>query len=178
YNSNQRLKMTVASLTHLMIKKDPSSNKCPLKVSLVGITQEPVKEVNDENAMIRMLVKDYVGHLEVIQDDLYVYAIETSYIDTYFTDRRRVSNVSEDSSKVFAIDNSDKSEETNQSVIDLSISDSCSSKRIKLENEEIKPVSSDVTKDRHMVEQDNKCVDENNVLEKNIISENKGRGHG
>ncbi|CAG8678846.1 14901_t:CDS:2 [Cetraspora pellucida] len=36
YNGNLKLKMTVMSSTHLLIKRDSSLNKCPLKVSLVG----------------------------------------------------------------------------------------------------------------------------------------------
>ncbi|CAG8592970.1 24137_t:CDS:2 [Cetraspora pellucida] len=61
YNGKLRLKMTVASSTHLTIKRDPGSNRCPLKVSLVGVAQDTAKEVNDENAIVRVLVKDYVG---------------------------------------------------------------------------------------------------------------------
>ncbi|CAG8771233.1 5175_t:CDS:2 [Cetraspora pellucida] len=61
YNGNLRLKMTVTSLTHLTIKRDLGSNRCPLKVSLVGVVQDTVKEVNDENAIFGVLVKDYVS---------------------------------------------------------------------------------------------------------------------
>ncbi|RIB30201.1 hypothetical protein C2G38_2136461 [Gigaspora rosea] len=36
--------MTVASSTHLTIKRDPGSNRCPLKVSLVGIAQDVMRK--------------------------------------------------------------------------------------------------------------------------------------
>ena len=54
--------MTVASSTHLKIEKGPGLNRCPLKASLVGIIQDTAKKVNDENAMVKVLVKDYVSH--------------------------------------------------------------------------------------------------------------------
>ncbi|CAG8629824.1 13725_t:CDS:2, partial [Cetraspora pellucida] len=42
--------------------KRPKSNKCPLKISLIGIPQELPKVVeNDENAIFNVLVNDYVG---------------------------------------------------------------------------------------------------------------------
>src|SRR6185436_7586163 len=117
--------MTVASSTHLKIEKGPGLNRCLLKASLVGIIQDTAKKVNDENAMVKVLVKDYVSHnsdyivtivfpyhdiqfkhlmnptqpdesllfvigqLEVIQDDLYVYTVETSYIDIHIADKKK-----------------------------------------------------------------------------------------
>ncbi|CAG8641182.1 24876_t:CDS:2, partial [Dentiscutata erythropus] len=91
YNGNLRLKMTVASSTHLSIKKDFGSNRCPLKVSLVGVAQDAPKEINRENAILNVLVNDYarqiymlfvVGQMEIIEKDLYVYAVDISYVDT------------------------------------------------------------------------------------------------
>ncbi|CAG8695110.1 5383_t:CDS:2, partial [Cetraspora pellucida] len=52
-------KMTVASSTHLTIKRDSGSNRCPLKVSLVGIIQEVSMKINNENAIVNVLVNDY-----------------------------------------------------------------------------------------------------------------------
>ncbi|CAG8827126.1 25511_t:CDS:2, partial [Racocetra persica] len=43
--------MTVMSSTHLTIKRELGSNRCPLKASLVGVAQEIPKEVNYENAI-------------------------------------------------------------------------------------------------------------------------------
>ncbi|CAG8466484.1 923_t:CDS:2, partial [Cetraspora pellucida] len=61
YNNSMRLKMTVSSSTLLKIlDKVPKSNKCPLKISLVGITQKVPKEVSDDdNAVFDVLVTDY-----------------------------------------------------------------------------------------------------------------------
>src|SRR6185436_16408320 len=55
--------MTVSVSTGLTIlNKAINSNKCPLKVSLVGIPQElPQVIENDENAVLNVLVTDYVG---------------------------------------------------------------------------------------------------------------------
>ncbi|CAG8793882.1 11469_t:CDS:2, partial [Gigaspora rosea] len=40
----------------------PESNKCPLKISLIGVLKEILKEVkNNENAIIQILITDYVG---------------------------------------------------------------------------------------------------------------------
>ncbi|RHZ83351.1 hypothetical protein Glove_97g74 [Diversispora epigaea] len=66
YNGNKRAKvlvanMTVSTSTHLTIlNKVVESNKCPLKVSLVGIPQEIPTEVEDDT-VINTLVTDYSG---------------------------------------------------------------------------------------------------------------------
>src|SRR6185436_1791226 len=53
--------MTVSTSTHLTIlNKVVESNKCPLKVSLVGIPQEIPTEVEDDT-IIDTLVTDYSG---------------------------------------------------------------------------------------------------------------------
>ncbi|CAG8785291.1 4781_t:CDS:2, partial [Cetraspora pellucida] len=61
YEGNKRVKMTVSTSTHVTIlSKVEESNKCPLKVSLVGIPQEVPNEIKDD-AIIQILVTDYVG---------------------------------------------------------------------------------------------------------------------
>ena len=53
--------MTVSTSTHVVIlNKVVESNKCPLKVSLVGIPQEMPSEVKDD-IIVKILVTDYVG---------------------------------------------------------------------------------------------------------------------
>src|SRR6185369_11380292 len=53
--------MTVSTSTHLTIlNKVVESNKCPLKVSLVGVPQDMPNEINDET-VINTLVTDYSG---------------------------------------------------------------------------------------------------------------------
>lgn len=60
YNNNIRPKMTVSFLK--ILDKVPSSNKCPLKVSLVGVPQGMPNEIdNDENAVFEILVRDYAS---------------------------------------------------------------------------------------------------------------------
>ncbi|CAG8676140.1 23496_t:CDS:2, partial [Gigaspora rosea] len=61
YNGKFRLKMTAISSTHLTIRRDPGSNRCPLKASLVGIVQDIPKEVDSESAMFMLTVNDYAA---------------------------------------------------------------------------------------------------------------------
>ncbi|CAG8736808.1 36572_t:CDS:2, partial [Racocetra persica] len=60
YNGNKRAKMTVSSSTQVTILKAAEFNKCPLKISLVGIPQEMPSEVKND-IIVRVLVTDYVG---------------------------------------------------------------------------------------------------------------------
>ncbi|RIB26683.1 hypothetical protein C2G38_201153 [Gigaspora rosea] len=123
--------MTAISSTHLSIRRDLGSNRCPLKVSLVGVAQDSPKEVDSENAIFKLTVNDYagknyyftmmivfpchnsrfkylmnsvrpnesvlfiVGHLEVIQEDLYVYAADTSFVEGCTAVKRKVSGISD-----------------------------------------------------------------------------------
>jgi hypothetical protein len=52
--------MTVSTSTHVMVLKAPELNKCPLKISLVGIPQETPSEVK-KDIVVKVLVTDYVG---------------------------------------------------------------------------------------------------------------------
>lgn len=61
FNGNLKLKMTVASSTHLTIKRDLGSNRCPLKTSLIGIMQDIPTKIDNENVIINVLVDDYAG---------------------------------------------------------------------------------------------------------------------
>ncbi|CAG8798467.1 31635_t:CDS:2, partial [Racocetra persica] len=89
--------MTVSTSIHVTIlNKVTESNKCPLKVSLVGISQDAPSEIQDDT-VIKMLVTDYcgqehnfvmkeslifvVGQMEIISNEFYVYAKEINYID-------------------------------------------------------------------------------------------------
>ncbi|CAG8693154.1 2376_t:CDS:2, partial [Scutellospora calospora] len=55
YNCKLRLKMTAILSTHLIIKRDLSSNRYPLKASLVDIVQDISEEVNNESAILKLL---------------------------------------------------------------------------------------------------------------------------
>ncbi|RHZ85377.1 hypothetical protein Glove_66g134 [Diversispora epigaea] len=59
----KRPKITISVSTGLTIlNKAPNSNKCPLKISLVGVPQELLRAVeDDENAILNVLVDDYVA---------------------------------------------------------------------------------------------------------------------
>ncbi|CAG8629475.1 12742_t:CDS:2, partial [Racocetra persica] len=62
YEGNKRPKMTVSISTCVTINKVANSNKCPLKISMVGIPQESPRVIaNDENAIFNMLINDYAG---------------------------------------------------------------------------------------------------------------------
>ncbi|CAG8448880.1 14394_t:CDS:2 [Cetraspora pellucida] len=61
YEGNKRAKMTVSTSTHLTIhNRVDASNKCPLKISLIGIPQEMPNEINGDG-IIQTLVTDYAG---------------------------------------------------------------------------------------------------------------------
>ncbi|CAG8631743.1 15291_t:CDS:2 [Cetraspora pellucida] len=184
YNVKLRLKMTVASSTHIMVKRDLGSNRCPLKASLVGVTQEAPREINEENAIVSVSVSDYagknysfivktvfpyhntrfkhltnnnrlnesvlfvVGQMEVIEKDLYVYAVDVSFVDiegsqtvpaSYRSVRSRLLNVhqsfNEDLSKVVTVKDSDLDKIESEFANDSVIGDSHSSKRVRLEDE-------------------------------------------
>ncbi|CAG8618392.1 17716_t:CDS:2, partial [Cetraspora pellucida] len=55
--------MSVATSTHLtIVDKNSESNKCPLKVSLVGIPQEkPTTIESTDNSIIETLITDHIG---------------------------------------------------------------------------------------------------------------------
>ncbi|CAG8805775.1 12873_t:CDS:1 [Racocetra persica] len=56
--------MTISTSTHVIIsdKEIPSSNKCLLKIVLIGILQEmPAKIEYTENSIIEIFVSDYIG---------------------------------------------------------------------------------------------------------------------
>ncbi|CAG8785255.1 28921_t:CDS:1, partial [Racocetra persica] len=55
--------ITVSTSTHLALQdKVSTSNKCPLKISLIGILQEMLQEVkSNENAILQTLITDYIG---------------------------------------------------------------------------------------------------------------------
>ncbi|CAG8447835.1 173_t:CDS:2 [Cetraspora pellucida] len=215
YNRNLRLKMTVASSMHLTIRRDPGSNRCLLKVLLVGAFQYAAQEVDDENAIIKVSVKDYVDQndsfiikvvfpyrqMEVIQGDLYVYAVETSFVNAYFVDKNKgFSSNSQSTLKLYksvqsrllsahqnvsrkfpktSIENNSKCAEINQTTIDLSISvnqltvfGSCSSKHTKIENEDPEHVGSDYIEDKCLVKDNKVYVDEGNKSVRCVINEN------
>ncbi|CAG8528265.1 24355_t:CDS:2 [Cetraspora pellucida] len=136
FNGNSRLKITVASSTHLTIKRDFGSNRCPLKVSLVGITQEVPIEINDENAIVNVLVNDYARQkqIEVIEKELYVYAVDISYVDFGFVIKKRASD-SGNLSKISKVKNLYSAEKKGRSVVNSVTEDSHSLKRTRVEDE-------------------------------------------
>ncbi|CAG8744025.1 11828_t:CDS:2, partial [Cetraspora pellucida] len=81
YKDDVRPKMIVSSSTHLkIVVKDPLYNKCPLKVSLVGIPQGLPAEIDkDTNAVFEMLINDYG-----IRDNKFVVKIIYLYLKSRF----------------------------------------------------------------------------------------------
>ncbi|RIB14478.1 hypothetical protein C2G38_2195048 [Gigaspora rosea] len=100
YGSNKRPKMTVSISTGVSILNKVSMlNKCPLKVSLVGFSQEsPRLLANDDNDIFDLLINDYAGQeynfivkiLEVIDNNFYVYAKEINFIDTELSPKQQI----------------------------------------------------------------------------------------
>ncbi|CAG8716761.1 14825_t:CDS:2, partial [Cetraspora pellucida] len=201
YNNELRLKMTVTSLTHLTIRRDLGSNRCPLKTSLIGIVQDIPKEVDDENAIFKVLVNDYaaqhynfimriafpynnnrfkylmnsihpnesvpfiVGQVEIIDNDLYVYAADIFLVDVNYVAKKKFSglNNSQMTSEIYKSIRSkllsahqnanEKSPEEpsikpNKHTIDLTTENSHFSKHARVE---------DVEDDDDLYEQDAEC---------------------
>ncbi|CAG8514651.1 23530_t:CDS:2, partial [Cetraspora pellucida] len=175
-------KMTVALSTHLTIRKDPGSNRCSLKVSLVGTIQDAAQEVNNKNFkhLMNSIRSDVsvlfiIVQMEVIQGDLYMYAIETSFVNAYFVDKNEglyklvqsrllsaYQNVSRKFSKT-SIENNNKCAEINQTTIDLSIS---------IEDEDSEHMGSDYIENECLVKDNKVYVDEGNKLVRCVINEN------
>ncbi|CAG8691687.1 16847_t:CDS:2, partial [Cetraspora pellucida] len=63
YAEKTKLKITVVTSTYLTIDdKVLDSNKCSLKVSLVGILQGTLTKIKDiENSIIETLIYDYIS---------------------------------------------------------------------------------------------------------------------
>ncbi|CAG8614023.1 9942_t:CDS:2 [Cetraspora pellucida] len=82
YEGNKKAKMTVSTSTHVMIlNKVMASNKCPLKVSLIGIPQEIPREPRDgENSVIQTLVNDFAG-----QEYNFIVKVVFPYHNSHFT---------------------------------------------------------------------------------------------
>ncbi|CAG8552018.1 3619_t:CDS:2 [Cetraspora pellucida] len=90
YEGNKRMKMTVFMSTYLMIhNRFNASNKCPLKISLIGIPQEMPNEINSDG-IIQTLVTNYAGQeeMEIISNEFYMYAKDVNYIDAQFLNKK------------------------------------------------------------------------------------------
>ncbi|CAG8501338.1 384_t:CDS:2, partial [Scutellospora calospora] len=102
YNGKFRLKMIAMLSTHFTLKRDLGSNRCLLKALLVSVAQDLPKEIDSENAMFELSVNDYnesvlfvVRHLEVIQQDLYIYTADTSFVKVCSAVKRKFSSSSD-----------------------------------------------------------------------------------
>ncbi|CAG8755485.1 25904_t:CDS:2, partial [Racocetra persica] len=98
YGGKKRPKMTVSISTVVKIlNNDDMSNKCPLKISLIGIPQELSKHKfivkvvfphsNSRLGHLKSTVRPHdslifvVGQLEVIDNDFYIYAKDINFVD-------------------------------------------------------------------------------------------------
>ncbi|RHZ80723.1 hypothetical protein Glove_132g167 [Diversispora epigaea] len=178
YNDNLRLKMIVATSTHLAIKKEP------------GLNRYTAKEINTENAMIKALVKDYIGQkrqMEVIQKDFYIYAIETSYVDVS-TNKKEVYNSSQSASEshksvrstllinhqdinsyMFKYNKKyvDEDDELEENVVNRNEKNKHNSKK----------VENIIHKGEHIIEYNKKYTDKGNNLGEKVVNQNKNNEH-
>ncbi|CAG8517677.1 13948_t:CDS:2 [Gigaspora rosea] len=87
----------VSTSTHLKIlNKAPALNKCPLKVSLIGVVGEVPKFKNEEDAIIKVSITDYsrrnynfIVTMEFIENVLYVFGQDVNLVDTRFDSKKR-----------------------------------------------------------------------------------------
>ncbi|CAG8459577.1 hypothetical protein C2G38_2201335 [Gigaspora rosea] len=119
YGSNKRLKTSVS-----ILNKVSMLNKCLLKVSLAGFSQEsPRSLVNDDNAIFNMLINDYAGQkynfvVKVIGNNFYVYVKDINFIDTQLLSKQKTLDNHNSSESVSTIRS--KLLSTHQNVIDNS----------------------------------------------------------
>ncbi|CAG8760048.1 17484_t:CDS:2 [Cetraspora pellucida] len=136
YNSNLRL------------KRDPSSNRCPLRVSLVGITQDAMREVNEENVIVSVSWSS--DSLQIVLED--PKSVRSRHLSTH---QSACGNLS----KVPVVENFDN----NVHKADSADDDCYSSKCVKVEDEDdcYEYVDSYNSKHDHMVECNSRYLEEN-----------------
>ncbi|CAG8550361.1 20910_t:CDS:2 [Cetraspora pellucida] len=146
YNKNFRPRMTVSTSTYLKIlSKVLASNKCPLKVSLVGIIEEVPEFKNNEDAVIKVLglvslicpresIIFVVGQMEIIENVLYVFGQEVNWVDTRFNSKKKEYNINNEQISLLTT-NSARSKllSVHQSIF-KEVEAEERSKRIKVEN--------------------------------------------
>ncbi|CAG8795824.1 12992_t:CDS:2, partial [Dentiscutata erythropus] len=225
--------MTVASSTHLTIKRDIGSNRCLLKASLVSIMQDMPTEINNENAIINVLVEDYagqnysfiikivfpyhntrfkhlmnntrstesmlfiVGQMEIIEKDLYIYAVDISYLNINYGIKRKVlesensqptkrlyrsvhsklliahQNVNENTSEISKTTNSDAKKEKDESTSNLTIRNSNSTRHTRVEDEKDDYIENTDLCDENINNHDDENVNKNDEYEKITNDEKK-----
>ncbi|CAG8835632.1 695_t:CDS:1, partial [Racocetra persica] len=126
-----------------------------------------------------------VGCIEIIDEDLYIYATDISHVDISSVVKKKVSNLNNSQftpemyksvrSKLLtahqsASENSSKvpSVETNKRSIDLTLNDPPYSKHVKVENNE-----DNDNNGGQIIERNEEYVNENIEYENNIINENR-----
>ncbi|CAG8530066.1 6410_t:CDS:2 [Dentiscutata erythropus] len=111
YESNKRAKIMVSILTSVSIlNKVTKLNKCLLKVSLVGSSQESPQLLANDNAIFNVLINNYASQeynflvkLEIINNNLYVYAKDINFIDTQLSSKQKMFDNSNSSEAVNTI---------------------------------------------------------------------------
>ncbi|RIB26859.1 hypothetical protein C2G38_2162112 [Gigaspora rosea] len=138
YNGNLRLKMTVALSTHLSIKRDLVNDytgkiyNFTIKVVFPHHNTHFKHLINSTRLNESILF--VVGQMEIIEKNLYVYAIDISYIDTSFITKKKVIG-SDNTPALYRLvetKNSDSCKEKGDSTSDLNYEDFHSSKRVRV----------------------------------------------
>ncbi|RHZ76727.1 hypothetical protein Glove_194g54 [Diversispora epigaea] len=172
YNDNLKLKMIVvihvpkidfgflsiivAISTHLAIKKEP------------GLNRYTAKEINTENAMIKGLYWSK-EQMEIIQKDLYIYTVETPYVDVS-TDKKEVYNSSQSALDYMFKYNKEyvnEDDELEENVINQNEKNKHNGKK----------VENIIHKGEHMIEYNKKYTDKGNNLGEKVVSQNKNNEH-
>ncbi|RIB05347.1 hypothetical protein C2G38_2047659 [Gigaspora rosea] len=98
YRGIKRVKMTISTSTCVSINKIPDSNNCPMRVSVVGIVQN---EVEKQLQMMKMLLLKFQStiiplqmliscELEIIKDNIYIYAKDINYVELHIEVKKQV----------------------------------------------------------------------------------------
>ncbi|CAG8689987.1 9141_t:CDS:2 [Cetraspora pellucida] len=193
YNRNLRLKMTVASSTHLSIKKDFSSNRWSLKVLLVSVAKDAPKEINYKNAILNSVqTRVILVIFYCLNNEKSLKSHESgTLVDTGSATKKKVNisentpalyrsicsilvnvyqSVNKDSSKAARLKNSDLDNKKSKLVTDLTTEDFYINKRTRVEDEK-----DDFTEyvDKHTNDRDKESMNRSNKYKSGIVQDNK-----
>ncbi|CAG8502983.1 4489_t:CDS:2 [Scutellospora calospora] len=119
YRSNDSSILTGISIFNKVAKL----NKCPLKVSLVGSSQESPRLLANDDAIFDMLINDYASQeynfiikLKIIDNTFYVYVKDINFINTQLSFKQKMFDNSNSSKAINIIQS--KLLSTHQNVIE------------------------------------------------------------
>ncbi|CAG8528601.1 6309_t:CDS:2, partial [Dentiscutata erythropus] len=159
FNNNFKLKITVLTSTHITIRRDLGSNRCPLKVLLVGVAQDIMREFNKEDAIVNVLVDVPFASKRKVSDSFRLPIVDLTTIDSNSLKHKRVV----DGCTEYVVS---------------SISGCCSYKHVRVDDEAddyVEYVDSDCSDNKCISKSINKCAERSSECSGNVIFEDKDK---